>query len=88
MASLQANMNFLENDCMLEQNARKQTPLKIQFYYQVNMTQPKNICFDFGLIFTLFLAIWLFAAQFLNCSNSLNFEAKINFNTSKEKFPK
>ena len=61
MARLQANMNFLENDCMLEQNARKQTPLKIQFYFQVNIILPtstiskakKRHCFFSCLILTL-----------------------------------
>ena len=84
--------------CILRQSLRKETYLKIQFYYRDNITQPKNICskvwqqhwFDFGLIFILFLAIWLylFAAPFSNCYKSSNFEAKINFNTSKVKFPK
>ena len=45
---------------------RNETPLKIQFYYETNIPQPKNIIsrawqwhrFDFGLIFILFLAIW------------------------------
>ena len=89
------NSIFLVSGCILQQSLRKETPLKIQFYCYVNINQPKNICpeawqqhrFDFGLIFILFLAIWLFAARFSNCSNSLNFEAKINFNTSKVKFP-
>ena len=37
IANLQANMIFLENDCMLGQNALKPTPLKIQFYFQDNI---------------------------------------------------
>ena len=90
-------MNFLENDCMLEQIARKQTPLKIQFYIQDNITLPTNTFinawewhqFDFGIIFTPFCFLnWLYAAKFSNCSNSLNFEAKINCNTFKPNVPK
>ena len=79
------NSIFLVSGCILRQSLRKETPLKIQFYCQVTITQSKNICseawqqhrFDFGLIFILFLAIWLFAARFLNSSNSLNFELKL-----------
>ena len=93
---LNKNSSFLTKHRVLQQNWRNETPLKIQFYFTTNITQPKNICskawqqhrFDFGLIFIIFLAIWLFATQFSNCSNSLNFEAKINFNTSKVKFPR
>ena len=93
---LTKNCPFLAKHMVLEPNWRKYTTLKNQFYYGVNINQPRNICskawqyhcFDFGLIFTLFLAIWLFAVWFSKCTNSLNFEAKINFNTSKVKFPR
>ena len=42
IANLQANMNILANGCILEQNARKETPIKIQFYFQDNITLPTN----------------------------------------------
>ena len=71
MASLQANMNFLENDCMLEQNARKQTPLKIQFYFQDTITLPtstiskakKQHCFFF---MSHSHSLWLLAGNLLS----------------------
>ena len=70
MASLQANMNFLENDCMVEQNARKLTPLKIQFYFQDNITLPtstiskakKRHCFFF---MSHIHSLWLLAGNLL-----------------------
>ena len=70
MASLQANMNFLENDCMLEQNARMQTPLEIQFYSQDNITLPtstiskakKRHCFFF---MSHSHSLWLLAGNLL-----------------------
>ena len=79
------------------QNSRKLTPLRIQFYCQYIITQPKNTFFnawqwhhfDFSVIFTLFCFLnCSFAAKFSNCSNSLNFEAKINCNTFKPNVPK
>ena len=79
------------------QNSRKLTPLRIQFYCQYIITQPKNTFFnawqwhhfDFSVIFTLFCFLnCSFAAKFSNCSNSLKFEAKINFNTFKPNVPK
>merc|ERR1712155_43008 len=53
-------LNFLANGCILGQNSRKLTPLKIQFYYEDNIA-PRNTFFiawqwhqfDFGVIFTL-----------------------------------
>ena len=96
IAFLLIKLNFLANGCILGQNSRKLTPLKIQFYYEANIA-PRNTFFiawqwhqfDFGVIFTLFCFLnWLFAAQFSNCSNSLNFEAKINCNTIKPNVPK
>ena len=77
---------------MLEQNARKQTPLKIQFYSQLNITLPtstiskakKQHCF-FHVSFSLFVAArWKFASWLSNCSNLINFEAKINCNTTRQ----
>ena len=70
MACLQANMNFLENDCMLEQNARKQTPLKIQFYFLEMSSYPlapflklRNGIVFFHVSFSLFVAArWKFAS--------------------------
>ena len=60
MASLQAKMNFLENDCML----------KIQFYFQVNITLPtstiskakKRHCFFF---MSHIHSLWLLAGNLL-----------------------
>ena len=77
---------------VLEQNSRKKTSLKIQFYLTYNIIPPKDTFsrtwqrygFDFGLIFTHLLANWLFSARFSNYSSSLNFEAKINFNNTKQ----
>ena len=89
-------LSFLANGCILGQNSRKLTPLKIQFYFKDNIA-PRNTFliawqwhqFDFGVISTLFCFLnWLFAAKFSNCSNSLNFEAKINCNTIKPNVPK
>ena len=37
MACLQTKLNFLANGCVLAQNARKETPFKIQFYCQDNI---------------------------------------------------
>ena len=96
-AKFDKNSPFWSEGCILGQNSRKLTPLKIPFYCQGNITLPNNTFiiawqwhqFDFGVIFTLFCFLnWLFAAKFSNCSNSLNFEAKINCNTSKPNVPK
>ena len=92
IAFLLIKLNFLANGCILGQNSRKLTPLKIQFYFQDNIA-PRNTFliawqwhqFDFGVIFTLYCFLhWKFAAKFSNCSHSLNFEAKINCNTTKQ----
>ena len=91
------NSPFYAEGCIPEQNSRKLTPLRIQFYCQYIITQPTNTFFnawqwhqfDFGTIFSLFCFLnWLFAVKFSNCSNSLNFEAKINCNTIKTNVPK
>ena len=37
MACLPTKLNFLANGCVLGQNARKETPFKIQFYCQDNI---------------------------------------------------
>ena len=96
-AKFDKNSPFWAEGCILGQNSRKLTPLKIPFYFQGNITLPNNTFFiawqwhqfDFGVIFTLFCFLnWLFAENFSNCSNSLNFEAKINCNTSKLNVPK
>ena len=66
MACLRTKLHFLANDCVLGQNARKETLLKIQFYYIYSITPPKESFsrawkwhgFDFGLIFTHLHAIW------------------------------
>ena len=96
MACLRTKLNFLANGCVLGQNARKETPFKIQFYCQDNinlLSAPflnliNGICLfflpHFHPLCLLVICSWLFAAQFSNCSNSLNFEAKINFNTTKQ----
>ena len=96
MACLPTKLNFLANGCVLGQNARKETPFKIQFYCQDNITRPINTFFNawqwhqFDLVSFLLclLSNWLFAEKFSNCSNSLNFEAKINCNTTKPNVPK
>ena len=86
------NCPFWAEGWVLEQNSRKLTPLRIQFYFQFIITLTANIFFnawqwhkfDFDVIFTLFCFLnWLFAAKFSNCSNLLNFGAKINCNTIK-----
>ena len=91
-AKFDKNNPFWAEGCILGQNSRKLTPLKISFYCQGTITLPNNTFFiawqwhqfDFGVIFTLFcFPNWLFAAKFSHCSNSLNFEAKINCNTIK-----
>ena len=92
MACLPTKLNFLANGCVLGQNARKETPFKIQLYLTNNIALPKDTFsrawqwhwFDLGLIYTFLLADWWFAARFSNCSSSLNFEAKSNFYTIKE----
>ena len=70
IASLHANMNFLANGSILLKNARKQTPLKIQFYFQVNITLPtstiskakKRHCFFF---MSNIHSLWLLAGNLL-----------------------
>ena len=60
------NSIFLSSGCIQRQSLRKETPLKIQFYLTDTITQPNDTFsrawqwhwFDFGLIFTLFLANW------------------------------
>ena len=54
------NCNFLAKGCTLEQNSRKETPLKIKFYHQDIINLPiktfskawKWHLFDFGPTFT------------------------------------
>ena len=56
------NCNFLEKGCVMAENSRKETPLKIQFYYQDIINLPiktfskawKWQPFDFGPTFTHF----------------------------------
>ena len=43
---LRTKLSFLANGCILRQNSRKLTPLKIQFYCQHIITQPKNTFFN------------------------------------------
>ena len=65
-----ANMNFLANGCILQKNARKQTPLKIQFYFQDYITLPtstiskakKRHCFFF---MSHSHSLWLLAGNLL-----------------------
>ena len=88
---------FWAEGCILEENLRRLTPLRIQFYCQNIINLPINTLFiawqwhqfDFGIIFTPFCFLnWSFAAKFSKCSNSLNFEAKFNCNTTKPNVPK
>ena len=59
------NCIFLANGCVLEQNLRKETPLRIQFYCQNIMTLPIETFskawqwhrFDFGINFTHFYIV-------------------------------
>ena len=91
MACLRTKLNFLANGCILGQNARKETPFKIQFYCQDNthLLSPSflNLINGIGLFFLLIST--LYACLLVICSlifklvhNSLNFEAKINLNTT------
>ena len=64
---------FLTKDCIVAQNSRKQTPLKIRFYFQTNINRPINTFskswewhqFTIGLTITLFC--------FVNCNFLPNF---------------
>ena len=59
---LNKNSPICAKACNVEQNSRKETPLKIQFYFQTNLTQPittflkcwKWHWFNIGLNITLF----------------------------------
>ena len=58
MACLRTKLNFLANGCILGQNARKETPFKIQFYCQGNIHLLSesflNLINGIGLFFTLY----------------------------------
>ena len=93
MAYLCTKLNFLANGCVLGQNARKETPFKIQFYCQVIINLLfalfLNLINGIGLFFCLIST--LYACLLVICSpilkllyNSLNFEAKINFKTTRQ----
>ena len=93
MACLRTKLNFLANGCVLGQNARKETPFKIQFYCQDNIhllsASFLNLINGIGLFFCLIST--LYACLLVICSqifkllyNSLNFEAKINLNTTRQ----
>ena len=97
MTCLWTKLNFLANGCDLGQNARKETPFKIQFYCQDNIhllsASFLNLINGIGLFFCLIST--LYACLLVICSpifkllyNSLNFEAKINCNTIKPNVPK
>ena len=45
IAFLLIKLSFLANGCILGQNSRKLTPLKIQFYYLDNVAPPTNTFF-------------------------------------------
>ena len=92
MASLQRKLNFLANGCVLGQNARKETPFKIQFYCQDNINLLSapflNLSNGIGFFLLHFYPLCLLGGNLLpnfsNCSNSLNIETKINFNTTRQ----
>ena len=59
---IHGNCIFLAKGCIVAPNSRKQTPLKIRFYFQTNINQPINTFFkswqwhqfNIGLTITLF----------------------------------
>ena len=70
---LNKNSPFWAKGCIVAQNSRKQTPLKIRFYFQTNINRPINTFskswewhqFTIGLTITLFC--------FVNCNFLPNF---------------
>ena len=62
MEKFHENCNFLANGCFVEQNSRKETPLKIKLYFKDFSNLPINTFskawkwhrFDFGPTFTHF----------------------------------
>ena len=93
MACLRTKLNFLANGCVLGQNARKETPFKIQFYCQdiINLFFALflNLIIGIGLFFCLIPTLYacllvILSSIFKLLYNSLNFEAKINFNTTRQ----
>ena len=93
MACLRTKLNFLTNGCVLWQNARKETLIKIQFYCQdkIHLLSASflNLINGIGLFFLPhFQPLCLLAGNlhpiFKFLYNSLNFEAKINLNTTRQ----
>ena len=93
LAYLCTKLNFLANGCILGQNARKETPFKIQFYFQDHihllsasfLNLINGIGLFFCLISTLYACLLVICSQIFKLSyNSLNFEAKITFKTTRQ----
>ena len=93
MACLRTKLHFLANGCVLGQNARKETPFKIQFYCQdnINLLSAPFLNLVNGISLFFCLISTLYACLLVVCSpifkllyNSLNFEAKINLNTTRQ----
>ena len=93
IACLWTKLNFLANGCILGQNARKETPFKIQFYCQdhIHLLSASFLSLINGIGLFFWLISTLYACLLVICStifkllyNSPNFEAKINLNTTRQ----
>ena len=74
-AKFNKNSPFYIEGCILQQNSRKLTPLRIQFYCQYIITQPKNTFFNawqwhhFGMLTNKGCVGWL--AEILKAARQL-----------------